>query len=144
MRVRVSSRVALIVGVLAMITGNEMSLLAYICPKLKAVVETIESTILKLRERQRMLQESANLDVYSFQSENLAIKNLIDELTFLLQKSLKFENMLCRPNISYVDIVSVKHELRKVLERLIYGRVKVPSEIKCYFYELWRLLSSSE
>jgi len=52
--------------------------------------------------------------------------------------------MLCRPNISYVDIVSVKHELRKVLERLIYGRVKVPSEIKCYFYELWRLLSSSE
>lgn len=127
-----------------MITGNEMSLLAYICPKLKAVVETIESTILKLRERQRMLQESANLDVYSFQSENLAIKNLIDELTFLLQKSLKFESMLCRPNISYVDIVSVKHELRKVLERLIYGRVKVPSEIKCYFYELWRLLSSSE
>jgi len=143
-KVRISSCVAFTVGVPAMITGNEITLLVYVCPKLRAAAESIESVILRLRERQRMLQTSANLDIYSFRTENLAIKNLIDELTFLLQKSIKFESILCRLDVSYADIVSVKHELRKLLEKLVYGRVKVPSEIKCYFYEIWRLLSSTE
>jgi len=144
MKVRISLCVAFVVGAPAMLADNEMILLAYICPKLRAAAESIESVILRLRERQRMLQASTNLNTYTFHAENLAIKNLIDELTFLLQKSAKFESILCRSDVSYADIVSVKHELRKLLEKLVYGRVKVPSEIKCYFYEIWHLLSSTE
>ncbi|HIC98627.1 MAG TPA: hypothetical protein EYP08_02950 [Pyrodictiaceae archaeon] len=125
-----------------MMTNNDMTILAYVCPKLRAATESIESAILRLRERQRMLLTCTNLDTYTFNTENLAIKNLIDELTFLLQKSMKFESILCRPDVSYADMVSVKHELRKLLEKLVYGRVKVPSEIKSYFYEIWRILSS--
>ena len=127
-----------------MLVDNEITLLAYVCPKLRAATESIESVILKLRERQRTLQESTNLDIHTFHTENLAIKNLIDELTFLLQKSVRFESILCRSDVSYADIVSVKHELRKLIEKLVYGRVRIPSEIKCYFYEIWRLLSLAE